>query len=287
VSDLIRFDEAMLRRRVPDGPILLHGGGNFGDVWPWFQQFREDVVRRFPDRTIVQLPQSVQFSSADAAARANEVLGGHPDFTLLVRDRRSEERAAAMLPDVRTVFSPDSALGWTPRPGRTAASTRMLVLARGDREASSGLRERIAPVLGRDDVVMDWGFHGLAQARWLAVRVPGRVSKLAPRLRTNALVDRAVVYGYRANARQNVDSAVRSFARSRLVVTDRLHAHVLAGLLGIRHLVLDNNYGKISAIHRDYTRLFESGTFVSDPCAIAALAREELAALESESGSAR
>jgi exopolysaccharide biosynthesis predicted pyruvyltransferase EpsI len=43
----------------PDDPILLHGGGNFGDVWPGFQRFREQVIRESPNRRIIQLPQTI------------------------------------------------------------------------------------------------------------------------------------------------------------------------------------------------------------------------------------
>ena len=93
VTDIFRYDHMTLRRRVPNGPILMQGGGNFGDIWPPFQAFRERIVQEFPDRKIVQLPQTVYFKSAAAAARANGVLGRHNDYTLLVRDKPSLERA--------------------------------------------------------------------------------------------------------------------------------------------------------------------------------------------------
>ena len=48
-----------LRRRVQDGPVLIKGGGNFGDLYPRHQRLRERVVRDFPDNPIVQLPQTV------------------------------------------------------------------------------------------------------------------------------------------------------------------------------------------------------------------------------------
>lgn len=50
----------------------------------------------------------------------------------------------------------------------------------------------------------------------------------------------------------------------RLVVTDRLHAHVLAGLMGVPHIVVDNSYGKVAAIHGEYTHGFLEGVFARD-----------------------
>jgi len=40
------------------------------------------------------------------------------------------------------------------------------------------------------------------------------------------------------------------------VITDRLHAHVLAVLLGIPNVAIDNSYGKISALYRSWTSRF-------------------------------
>ena len=51
-------------RAVPAGPILIHGGGNFGDLWPSHQEFRLRLLSEFPDRQIIQLPQTLNFSSA-------------------------------------------------------------------------------------------------------------------------------------------------------------------------------------------------------------------------------
>ncbi|XP_048247973.1 glucose-6-phosphate/phosphate translocator 2, chloroplastic-like [Haliotis rufescens] len=37
--------------------------------------------------------------------------------------------------------------------------------------------------------------------------------------------------------------------RGRVVITDRLHGHILSTLLGIPHVILDNNYHKVSSYH--------------------------------------
>ena len=60
-----------------------------------------------------------------------------------------------------------------------------------------------------------------------------------------------------------------------VALVDRLHAHVLAGLLGIEHVVLDNSYGKVGAVHDAYTHGFRTAHFASDEDE----AREMLASL--------
>ncbi len=249
VCDINRYSTKVLTSRFPSGPILLNGGGNFGDVWPRFQEFREKVVKDFPDRQIVQLPQSVFFKSPTAAKRANETLGSHKNYTLLVRDHRSLERAREQLPDVKVRFCHDMALGWTPvitKERRT--NNRLLVLARQDREAKFFLAEVTKPIrISRDDVA-DWGLRGLGRALWQFSRIPARIARTVPGCKDSGVLYPLIALGYRSMASLNLHDGVRRFIRASVVVTDRLHAHVLALLLGIPHVVMDNNYDKIQGV---------------------------------------
>jgi pyruvyl transferase EpsO len=54
-------------------------------------------------------------------------------------------------------------------------------------------------------------------------------------------------------AQQRTRRGCRLLSRGRIVVTDRLHAHILCTLLGIPHIVLDNNCGKLSGFIRCWT----------------------------------
>mgnify|MGYP002626293742 CR=1 FL=1 len=45
--------------------ILIHPGGNFGDIWIEHQKFRHLLLKDFPDNPIVQLPQSVWFNDPE------------------------------------------------------------------------------------------------------------------------------------------------------------------------------------------------------------------------------
>ena len=60
---------AMERAIGPDGTIIITGGGNFGDVWPKHQRLREEVLDRFPEHPVLQLPQTVHFSDRNEADR--------------------------------------------------------------------------------------------------------------------------------------------------------------------------------------------------------------------------
>ena len=51
------FSARRLERALPEGTVLLSGGGNLGDLWPTFEEFRERVVRSLPGHRLIQLPQ--------------------------------------------------------------------------------------------------------------------------------------------------------------------------------------------------------------------------------------
>jgi exopolysaccharide biosynthesis predicted pyruvyltransferase EpsI len=272
VTDLRGYVPADLRAAMPSGTILIRGGGDFGDLWPGHQQHRERVVRDFPDYPVVQLPQSIWFESPRRAAAADRILGAHPDFTLLVRDTPSLVRAAEQLPSLAATFCPDLALGWEPPyfDQLAGATRRLLVLARADKEHSSGLHD-VAPdwVPGLDTDRTDWHTDGADAWRRGAARLVlgighqrARVARRAP-LPAFPAANRFVASALATINRAGIDAGTRLFAPARGAVVDRLHAHVMAVLLGVEHILLDNSYGKLRAIHDDYTGKFSTAHHAS------------------------
>nr|WP_241742029.1 polysaccharide pyruvyl transferase family protein [Microbacterium yannicii] len=274
ICDLWSYDPAGLRRAMPEGVVLFHGGGNFGDLWPGHQILREKVARDLTDYRVVQLPQSIYFADDARAAEANAILGGHPDFHVLIRDSLSITRAAEQLPDVTISFCPDMALGWT-APASTsdaaAASDRVVVIARADKEASSGLDTVDAAWLpGRETHVTDWAELSAVSRRWRFYRNLSLCTRFYAKVRKRIrflpvrLPNRFAQWVITGINDVNVSNAVHLYDGSRAVVTDRLHAHILAVLMGIPHVVLDNNYQKVSQIMRDYSGGFSTVGYADD-----------------------
>ncbi|MCD2170212.1 polysaccharide pyruvyl transferase family protein [Microbacterium sp. JC 701] len=258
MSDIHRFDQSELNRLLgPAGVILLQGGGNFGDIWPEFQAFRENVVESNPHHRIIHLPQSVSFDSEANAQRTNDLLAQHPDFTLLLRESESIARGRRLLPDVRVEFCPDMALGWTP-PEVRSSRHREVVLARRDRERAAAIAGQTT---SEGAVERDWGLRLGSSMAWRFVRLPGRLARIFPVIRRQRGASAILRWGYLRMTNLNLRSGVKLFSSASHVTTDRLHAHVLAALMGIPHTVYDNSYGKIGAIYREYTHLFSTARF--------------------------
>jgi pyruvyl transferase EpsO len=242
VCDVDAYDPRVLRRRCPDGPLLLHGGGNFGDLWPRYQRLRETVAADFPDRRIVQLPQTIRFEDPAGLDAARRIFGRHPHFTLMVRDHRSLAIARELVGE-RAVLCPDMAFCLAPSLPAGRPAVGVVFLKRTDRE--SNVRSPIAAPPGAAvvdwlDEPADWRRTLSRLSAVLSRRYPNRVAPLAPWLADT-------VAGWR------VDRGIRVLTQGERVITDRLHAHILCVLLGIPHTVVDNSYGKLSSFIDTWT----------------------------------
>lgn len=233
----------VLRQRMQRGVVLISGGGNFGTLWPELQAHREQVLAELRDYPVVQLPQSIHYDCDDAIARTRALIAAHPDFTLLVRDEPSRRMASDRLA-ARTVVCTDSAFLLRHAVRRTAPSVDLVVLARTDKErAGQGVAEALAGC-GASHEMADWVDDPMTVPRWLAdqvwPRAFGRLAQVPGFFPLLALL-------WNASARKRLHRGTQLLCRGRVVVTDRLHGHVLCLLLGIPHVVLDNSYGKVQS----------------------------------------
>lgn len=246
--DRVTFSPEALRKSLPEGTVLLSGGGNVGDLWPDHQRFRERVIEACPDRRIVQLPQSVFFGSDRNLDRARSVFNRHPNLTMLLRDRRSLELAREYF-DASSILCPDTAFGIGPLEGAAPPATEIVWLGRDDAES------RIDPLgIGERVEVVDWVNGGpgmrafVRKQRALAhFRRPGLAR------RNSGLLGRAVEVLSDSMARGNLGAGVQILSRGRVVITNRLHGHILSLLLGIPHVLLDTEQRKLSSFYETWT----------------------------------
>ncbi|MFC8038922.1 polysaccharide pyruvyl transferase family protein [Paenarthrobacter sp. NPDC057355] len=254
VADIFCFDPSDLRKRLPKGPILITGGGNFGDRWMEHQAFRERIVSEFPDRQIIQLPQSLDFESKRGLERAQRVLNAHENLTLMFRQTADMERAAKWFPTSRHVYCPDLALGLGQIDRPRQASCDVLLLLRNDSESIT--RHNLDSFAQLAHEVTDWRLSGISQLLWLAYRLPENVARVLSPFRYT--LQSVIAWTYLRAARLNLEASAKTLSRGRVVVTDRLHGMFLGALLGIPTIAMDNANGKVAAIFSDYMSNFDN-----------------------------
>lgn len=235
-SSLKTASPKWLGSRVRDAVILMHGGGNLGDLWPEHQHYRQEVLRQLRHRKVVQLPQSLAFERRETLLSAQRAFDAHPDFTLIVRDEVSLDFALRHF-SCRTELCPDSALALGPLARPSPPSQDILCLARYDHERISG------DDIGLDAV--DWPRpldRREALLARMSIELGGRVDG---RSGPSPGAKRLVALLLERLARRRLHRGIHLLSRGGTVITDRLHAHLLALLLGIPNLVADTRSGKV------------------------------------------
>ena len=247
------YDATELRRHHPSGPVLLHGGGNFGDLYLNHDRTREQVLRDFPDRLLIQLPQSIYYqagSTCPAALARRQQLRGKDNVVVFAREAASVAVARETL-GIEPRLSPDHAFALA---GRLVALGRevspevgILALLRTDDEVYARWS---MPEPAGDIAVGDWPREDELQRRewstqeqrdWAMLHLwqaadPGAMDRQLPMSAAVEMVNRV--------AAARTQRAGLILARGRVVVTDRLHAGLLGWMLGRDVVLLPNSYFK-------------------------------------------
>lgn len=174
------------------------------------------------------------------------------------------------------------ALGWkSSRPLPRTPRVDVLAIARADMEASSNLAEVDSTWLnGASFMKTDWWPSGKFSLPWRTARLATLVYRYYVKARKRlqwlpaGWVDRLGARFIKKINAVNVACATDLYGTARVVVVDRLHAHVLAALLSVPHVVMDNNYRKVSAIYDEYSGAFSTAHYAADlPAARAEILR--------------
>jgi len=291
IAPLNKFSPKEFSIRSPEGVIFLHGGGNFGDLWPNHHNFRESIVQQYPNRKIVIFPQTIYFSSEESTARSAKIFNKHPDVTIFVRDDRSYEIAKQYFSNCQVYKSPDAAFqlaGFCKPVLQPSQLESILYMCRQDREMNCHFKpERLN--LG-NSVVDDWisyswikklpenwpyvpGLRLLIREFWQrGLKQPREWFSRQHWLWLHSLSRHTRnMYGARLNQMSwsQMHSGIYQIQKYPQVVTNRLHVHILCLLLDIPHVVLPGSYYKITAFYEQWTKDIPICRFASNPNEVA------------------
>jgi pyruvyl transferase EpsO len=234
-----------------DHMIVLHGGGNFGDLYPAHQKLREKIITQYPQHRIVMLPQTIFYKSEFEFERTAQIFNRHKDVHLYVRDTLSYELATQKFPECHVYLSPDMAHQLWPIVSKGSPTRDLLCFFRTDIEKTRE-QEQLEGI-GRGDY-LDWiSLYSRVEKKSInmIVRMMRRGSG---RLPMQAIWGKYTDY--------LVDKAVKRFSGYRSVQTSRLHGHILSCLMDKPNTLLDNSYGKNSNYYHTWTSGIQTAQLV-------------------------
>lgn len=260
VCDVENYDKNTIHKILNKNSILfMHGGGNFGTVWKKIHNFRLQVLTDFPNIKIVQFPQTIHFDDASNIKEMAETIRQQGRYILLARSNKSYDFAKKNF-DAELYLCPDMAFFIGEVNPKLKPISDRFILSRTDHEKSAEIfRETTQFTQNFTYEISDW-LNPSCFERFLH-----RLQMHTVRLRkitdpNNVLLLRLWNY----LSKQRMKRGIALLSRGRLVITDRLHAHILSILIGKAHVIADNSYGKISDFYQTWTFSHAESVLVSD-----------------------
>lgn len=215
-----------------DHVVLLHGGGNMGDIWPGHEDIRQWAVTEFKKNKIILFPQTIHFTNPDNAKKAARAYLEHPDFKMFVRDHQSKAYAEEYM-GLEASLCPDTAhqLWRTPEFTSKTEGSGALHFLRRDREA----------VADSSTNGVDWD-----DLKRLSDRLGMYGVREAMRRNRSRTMQSFLLSSWYNRRDSIVSRSVKYFDGFQSVRTSRLHGAILGALLEKDVYVQDNFYGKVS-----------------------------------------
>lgn len=244
--DYASKDTCYFPRLSEDVVILLHGGGNFGDIWREPQDFRLKVIQAYPNNRIIIFPQTVYYQDKAIIQQDAKIMASHSDLVICARDQNSYEilkkhfaNTILLLPDMAFCISTIHKKKYY-----SISEKKSLYLKRSDKEFGTevvGLPENIE--------IHDWPTF---EKKYFVVRVLNGLLRIKSYCNIRILNVMLNRWAYKRLRCDLITMGICFLSQYDRVYTTRLHVLILSVLLGIDCHVIDNNYGKNSSFYQTW-----------------------------------
>lgn len=240
--------------------ILLHGGGNFGDIWEGHNEFRLKVIEHYTSNDILIFPQSVQYNNEKLIAEDAKRYAVHKNVTICARDQYSFDLLSKYYKN-EILLVPDMAFCMNLAKPNKGLQYRQLLLKRVDREISSSFDYSNYP----DFELKDWPSFDETAFNFIH-RVWEKLNRVSAKsLLNKKSKDTTFGLGVLRDKKWLIEKGVRFISSYDLVVSTRLHGHILALLLGVPTIMIDNSYGKNKRFYETWLKDIPESQLVTSP----------------------
>lgn len=204
--------------------VVISGGGWLGSDWPENEVFVRRVLTSFPDNLIVILPQTVHYKSNDQFQKeGKQIYTNTKKLLFCVRDQKSYDYVISegFSDKERALLMPDFALFYETDIHNNGTSKEISVCFRDDIEASM------------DPQIRNTIYSYLDKKGYAYKNVTTNVKKTVIPLKKRFAA---------------IDAKLHEISSSRVLITDRLHAMIMAALTGTPCIAYDNSTHKVAGV---------------------------------------
>ena len=210
-------------KQCRDKLVFLQGGGNMGDVWPWEEDQRRDILSNVKARHFVLFPQTIFYTDTPSGnaekEKSIEYYSNRNDLSIFVRERKSYIIAKQLYGNTEIFLVPDIVLYLKGKYSFDTKKDMVLFVLRKDKEKITQEKdfEQIMQSFEKDAI--EYSDTVIMKNISLAKREEELIKKL------------------------------EEFANAKLVVTDRLHGMIFSYLANTPCIAFDNNSHKVSGVY--------------------------------------
>lgn len=200
--------------------VLIHGGGNLGQIWPDQERKTRSILRHFRKHRVIIFPQTAYWDLDTEEGReffetSKQSYSIHQNLTVFLRENISFEIMKRNMPEVKSILVPD-----------------MAMMLHYDFE----LERKGALVCLRNDV------EKLLSDEEEQMIISSLNDKKLRITRSDLCCERIV---FPEDRKVVVDRKLKQFASSELVITDRLHGMIFAYITKTPCIVIESMSHKI------------------------------------------
>lgn len=216
--------------------ILLQGGGNFGDLYPQHNAFRNRIIKLYPNNRIIILPQTVYYMGTRMLANDPIIMRQHKKLFICARDQYSYDFLKRYRFGNNILLVPDMAfcIDFSNMHDAILPQTeRVLLFKRIDKEKVD--TSNIVPGKYKGLLDMkDWvGYESMTED----------FTHLSNLIKTKKY-EECDDYAISTYLPDRVKVGIQMISPYKLVYSNRLHGSILSILLGKEVTMIDNSYGK-------------------------------------------
>ena len=197
--------------------ILLHGGGNMGDLYSYMEKGRRFIIETFPNNKIIIFPQTIFYNNRYELEKSSEIYNSHKSLIIMAREQKSYDIMKKYYNNCKIHLTPDIVL--TMKRIFDLKREKPLLVLRSDKE--KGLSE-----------------FAQNKIEELLKRIYGSFNVTDTHLGHDD-------FDMKGEVRANIlDEKFKQFNSSKLVITDRLHGMIFAAITETPCVALDSGTHK-------------------------------------------
>lgn len=219
--------------------IILHGGGNFGNLYFHHEERRREIVKKFHENKIIFMPQTITYLGSEASKELKktvEIYEAHKNLTIICRENESYEFAKQNFTTNKVILAPDTVNFLEGEfVFEDKEKSEALFLLRKDKEKI------------RDEKII------------INIKEYLRTCKVKLKMSDTHLGDIRIV---KSERNKITDKLINEIKSSKLVVTDRLHGMILSIITNVPVIALNSLDGKVKKSYDTWFKNYKNVFFL-------------------------